>query len=246
MGLRSLLKTHIFQLEYFVWEIGKLMSSTTHKPLPPLAVVVLGLLVERPMHPYEMVQTAVARREDRLANIRAGSMYHAVGRLEAQGLIAVEGVLRAGNRPERTVYAITDDGRSAYHAAVRTMLVSPSTEYPQLYMALALAHDLPRDEAVQLIDERIAAMRAEYDELSQTASEATEAGVPEMFFLDGGCRLATLRSQIDWLADLSERLRNRTMGWLDDPGFIEDWRAAKAAGIAAQQFCAGDVEEDVP
>lgn len=204
------------------------MAASRNKPLPSLAVVVLGLVIERPMHPYEMVQTAIARREDRLTNIRPGTLYHAVSRLEADGHIAVRGVLREGNRPERTVYEITPAGRAAYLAAVTTMLGDQQAEFPQLYMALALAHDLPRTRVVELLDKRIEAMEQEYEQLSAAFAKAADDQVPEMFFLDGGCRLATLRAQLRWLSELAQRLRDNSITWLDDPGFTSRWRAKDA------------------
>ncbi|NMO01180.1 helix-turn-helix transcriptional regulator [Gordonia sp. TBRC 11910] len=222
------------------------MSPADHKPLPPLAVLVLGLVIERPMHPYDMVQTAVARREDRLAPIRAGSLYHAVARLEAQGHIQIHDVVRDGNRPERTVYAITEQGRTAYRAAVTGMLGTAPAEYPQLFMALALAHDLPRERAAELLTARIESMKAEQRDLQGAHDHARAKGVPEMFFLDGGCRLATLATQIDWLTDLVHRLHTGQIGWLDDPGFETQWRMSKEEGF---QYCAPRSEipqSDVP
>ena len=40
-----------------------------------------------------------------------------------------------------------------------------------------------------------------------------------MFFLDAGCKIATLNTQIDWLSDLVDRLRTSRIVWLDDPDF---------------------------
>lgn len=47
----------------------------------PLAVSALGLLLERPMHPYETVQLLLARWEDRLVKVPPDSLYHVVDRL---------------------------------------------------------------------------------------------------------------------------------------------------------------------
>src|SRR5437868_2840544 len=40
--------------------------------LTPLAITVLALLNERPMHPYEMHQLLLARRVDRVVKVRPG------------------------------------------------------------------------------------------------------------------------------------------------------------------------------
>ena len=70
--------------------------------LTPLGVMVLALLGEGDMHPYEMIRLMRFRRDDRLVAITNGTMYHTVGRLEKAGLVTEVGVDRDGNRPERT------------------------------------------------------------------------------------------------------------------------------------------------
>ncbi|GAB99570.1 putative PadR family transcriptional regulator [Gordonia namibiensis NBRC 108229] len=186
-------------------------------PLGPVAILVLGLLLERPMHPYEMVQTTVARREDRLAKFRAGTLYHAVDRLAENGMIEVHEVRREGNRPERTVYAITEAGRRALTENLERILETRPEEYPELYLALSEAHGLPRERVVELLERRVATMRADLADVEAAVAEFRSRGKPEMFFLDGGCRIATLTAQIGWLDDLVERLRTRRIEWLDDP-----------------------------
>ncbi|AHD23593.1 hypothetical protein Y013_03505 [Rhodococcus pyridinivorans SB3094] len=58
-------------------------------------------------------QFLLRRREDNLIKLRPSSLYHTVSRLAESGLIRQEGTERAGNRPERTTYSITE-------AAIRT------------------------------------------------------------------------------------------------------------------------------
>ncbi|MFT4127608.1 MAG: PadR family transcriptional regulator [Gordonia sp. (in: high G+C Gram-positive bacteria)] len=187
-------------------------------PLGPVPLLVLGLLAERPMHPYEMFQLTVERKEDRLAKFRPGTMYHAVGRLAAAGLIEVHEVQRAGNRPERTVYAITPAGRQMCVDSIAAILRRHPTEYPELYLALSEAHGLPRTLVIDLVESRLVEMRRSHDELVAAHAAARTRGVPEMFYLDVGCRIVTLAAQIGWLAEFVERLRAGTLAWLDDPG----------------------------
>ena len=187
--------------------------------LTPMGVMVLGLLVEQPMHPYEMLQTLRARKEDRFAKLRPGSLYHTVDRLCCRNLLQVSDVHRDGNRPERTVYAITGPGREALKSALVSMLRTPAVEYPALYLALAEAHTLGRDEVVALLDERLTAMRSELSELRAAMSEALAQGHPEMFLLDVGCRQAVLDGQIGWLERLRVRLATGELMWL--PEYLE-------------------------
>ena len=47
--------------------------------------MVLALLGEGDMHPYEMIRLMRIRRDDRLVTITNGTMYHTVARLERAG-----------------------------------------------------------------------------------------------------------------------------------------------------------------
>src|SRR5512138_2173622 len=90
--------------------------------LTPLGVMVLALLREGEMHPYEMMRLMRQRRDDQLVTITNGTFYHTVARLERLGLLAEVGVDREGNRPERTTYRLTDAGRDAVSEWVRAEL----------------------------------------------------------------------------------------------------------------------------
>jgi DNA-binding PadR family transcriptional regulator len=77
----------------------------------PLALAILNLLYERPMHPYEMQQLMRERGHDQVIKLKGGSLYSTIERLTAAGLITPVETTREGRRPERTVYAITETGQ---------------------------------------------------------------------------------------------------------------------------------------
>ena len=64
--------------------------------LTPLGLMVLALLREGDMHPYEMMRLMRQRRDDRLVSITNGTLYHTVARLERAGLAR-----RGRRRPRR-------------------------------------------------------------------------------------------------------------------------------------------------
>jgi DNA-binding PadR family transcriptional regulator len=80
----------------------------------PLALAVLGLLTERRMHPYEMAATLRGRAKEDSIKLNYGSLYSVVDALVRHGLIEVSETVRDGRRPERTVYAITEPGRTEF------------------------------------------------------------------------------------------------------------------------------------
>lgn len=180
--------------------------------LTPLAVTILGLLNERTMHPYEMYQLADTRR-GRLVKIRPGSLYHTVNRLEAERLVRTTGTDRAGNRPERTMYEITDSGRDALGRRVSDMLAAPAREYPQFPLALAEAHNLESGAVVDLLRERLGRLDQEIDELVASA-DGNEAP-PRIFSLGNEYLLTVARAERDWLRALVSDIDSGTLSWLE-------------------------------
>ena len=73
----------------------------------PLALAVLACLGERPMHPYEISSTLRQRGKEESIKLNFGSLYSVVAALEKHGLVVEQERVREGNRPERTIYAIT-------------------------------------------------------------------------------------------------------------------------------------------
>jgi len=73
--------------------------------------MVLVLLAEAPMHPYEMQRIMQWRGKDQVVRVQRGSLYPAVERLVKAGLVEPSEVEREGRRPERTVYRLTEEGQ---------------------------------------------------------------------------------------------------------------------------------------
>src|SRR6202165_2831270 len=113
------------------------MKANTELPRTPLALAVMNLLMEQPMHPYEMKSKMKERGHDQVVKIKGGSIYDTVERLEQGGFIKSQETSREGRRPERTVYAITETGRDEITSWMREMLAQPVNDYPQFAAALA-------------------------------------------------------------------------------------------------------------
>lgn len=180
--------------------------------LTPLGLMVLALLGEGDMHPYEMIRLMRIRRDDRLVAITNGTMYHTVARLERAGLLHEIGVDRAGNRPERTTYAVTDAGARAVVEWVRREL--PRVDHPaEFRIALAEAHNLEREEVVELLRVRRTALAEAQTALAEGHCHATDKGVPEQYLLEVQRDEALLAAELDWLDVLLMRLDHPDFSW---------------------------------
>ncbi|MBD0322071.1 MAG: PadR family transcriptional regulator, partial [Aldersonia sp.] len=103
----------------------------------PLALAVLVLLYERPMHPYQMSQTLRERGKQESVRLNFGSLYSVVESLVRQGLIHAMSTEQEGNRPARTVYDLTDEGTREVGSWMRDLVANPVKEYPQFMAALS-------------------------------------------------------------------------------------------------------------
>lgn len=180
--------------------------------LTPLGVMVLALLREDDMHTYEMIRLLRERRDDRIVPLTNGTMYHTVGRLERDGLLVEVGVDRCGNRPERTTYALTSAGEEAVVEWVRRELplIDRRTEFR---VALSEAHNLPREEVISLLRERLAAVAEDRDIHLHGRDEAIEGGALAQYLIEVDREHALLHADHAWLTSFIERLAHPDFVW---------------------------------
>src|SRR5947209_9866795 len=102
-----------------------------------LALAVLSYLVQRPMHPYELGRTLRDNGDARSIKFNHGSLYMVVQQLARAGFITERETSREGQRPERTVYALTDEGRAELRDWLLELVGEPQHEYPSFVAALS-------------------------------------------------------------------------------------------------------------
>ncbi len=180
--------------------------------LTPLGVSVLALLRERPMHGYEMFQTLTTRRDARILKVRPGSLYHVVARLAEENLIRSTATGRDGNRPERTIFEITQSGIDALTSGVRDLVATPVNEFPRFVAGLAELDNLDRDSAVAAVRSRVAALEAE---LADMVTGRESAATPAMHLTVLDYLTATTQTKLDWLRDFADTLESGGVGWRD-------------------------------
>ncbi|HEV7812681.1 MAG TPA: PadR family transcriptional regulator [Leifsonia sp.] len=184
--------------------------------LTPLGVAALALLMERPMHPYEMYQALVQRSEDRVVKVRPGSLYHTVDRLAGQGLVRATGTEREGNRPERTTYEITEHGGLALSERVTEILATPINEYPEFPLALGESHNLPVETVIQLLRNRVSLLRADlgFMEAGIRALEAKK--LPRRYWINVQYTRTLREVEVTWLESLIDDLESGELSWSEE------------------------------
>jgi DNA-binding PadR family transcriptional regulator len=186
-------------------------------PSNPLALAVLALLFERPMHPYEMGLILKQRRKEDSIKLRYGSLYTVINLLLQRGFITARETARDGRRPERTVYEITAAGRDELHDWLADLVGQPSKEYPQFEAALCLLPVLAPDEALRLLRQRLHLIEQNATVLAGQIAGISAQNFPPIFLIENEYRLALFKAEQAFVADLVRRIEN---GW----GPLELWR----------------------
>jgi DNA-binding PadR family transcriptional regulator len=178
----------------------------------PLALAVLGALMERPMHPYEISTTLRSRGKEQSIKLNYGSLYSVVESLQKHELIQAQAPTREGRRPERTVYSITDAGRAEFEDWMAELLSTPVREFTSLEAGLSLMPGVDPDEVVRLLEMRTERLRIELRALDASHSVADDMHLPELFLVESSYRHAMLKAELDFVAALVKSIRGSTLG----------------------------------
>src|SRR6266496_4207613 len=189
-----------------------------------IALAVLALLYEEPMHPYRMQQLIKERGKDEVINVRQRtSLYQTIDRLLRTKLITIRETAREEKWPERTIYAITAQGRTTMLGWMREMLSTPAREFPAFPAVLAYLSLLtPEDARVQL-GQRAQVLAAEIERIDAELRKGIDLVVPRLFLIELEYLRAVVNTELTWVQSLVEELSSGQLTW------NEEWLRAIAA-----------------
>ena len=183
----------------------------------PLALAVLVLLYERPMHPYEMATTLRERRKESSIKLNYGSLYTVIEQLLREKFIAVREILKEGKRPEKTVYELTPTGEAELIDWMRELVSSPVKEYPMFEAAISLLPVLPPEEVIDLLEIRLGLLQKTIEEIDKEDRLCRQMNLPRLFSLENeyykSITLAEYRFSEDLLSDLKRDAGKLRSGW---------------------------------
>jgi DNA-binding PadR family transcriptional regulator len=204
----------------------------------PLALAVLGCLMERPMHPYEISTTLRSRGKEQSIKLNYGSLYSVVESLQKHLLVEAQAPTREGRRPERTVYSITEAGRAEFEDWMAELLSTPVREFTSLEAGLSLMPGVDPDEVVRLLEMRTERLRIEVRALEASHSVADDMQLPELFLVESRYRHAMLAAELEFVTDLVKSIHGSTLGG------TKLWRKMHellAQGVSFEQLSADPV-----
>ncbi len=193
------------------------MTDTKRPFSNPLALAILVLLYERPMHPYEMAATMRERRKESSIKLNYGSLYTVIEQLRRENFISVREILKEGKRPAKTIYELTAPGEVELIDWMRELVSSPVKEYPMFEAAISLLPVLPPEEAIDLLEIRIGLLKKAIEECAEEDRICREMKLPRLFSLESeyykAITLAEYKFSKNLLSDLKRDAGGLRSGW---------------------------------
>ncbi len=183
--------------------------------LTPLGLAVLELLHEKPMHPYEMASLMRERYVSTRVNVKAGSLYHTVERLQRNGFIEVVDTQRDGRRPERTVYGMTHAGLDEFNQRGRELLGDLADEFPAYLSGLAVIDELGKETSLLELEHRITRLRAGVAADQAVLERLAEDRTPPIYWLDWQYKCDQRKFELEWTERLHEDLKSGRIPFQD-------------------------------
>ena len=179
----------------------------------PLALSILELLDEEPIHPYEMASRMRARHHDEFIRLNFGTLYHTVEVLERNGWINPVEREKEGRRPERTVYELTDSGRAVLLHTLGELLRQPRREYPHFAAGLMFMHHLDAAEAAEHLEQRAIALDAIVTKFETVLHELLKQGLARLSLIEVEHKIAMLDAERKWVRRLEREITEGKLEW---------------------------------
>jgi DNA-binding PadR family transcriptional regulator len=182
----------------------------------PLALAILGLLENGPLHPYGMQRLIKQWGKDQVVNVgQRTSLYRMIDRLESDGLIAAGATERDERYPERTTYHLTEDGRTVCRQWLSEMLTTPRNEFPEFPAALSFVMLLMPEIAGELLGERRERLK---QKIADFDAELTgDHDIPRWALLETEYLKAVTEAEVRWIETIVDDLQSGSLTWKPGP-----------------------------
>jgi DNA-binding PadR family transcriptional regulator len=172
----------------------------------PTRLTLLWLLQQRNLHGYEIKRVIEEHMGD-WTSIAFGSIYFALAQLAKEGLVRRVSVGREGNRPSRTVYGITNEGRTEFRRLLKDLWRSPERQFFAFDVALFFSSSLPPKNIRRYLEQRIVHTQQALRRLRRHKTVSmTDPKVPRIARGIFDHTLAHLEAEMHWLEALRKDL----------------------------------------
>ena len=162
-------------------------------------ILLLGLLLSHDMHGYQ-INEILQHNPGTPISLTKSNAYKLLNDMEAEGWVT-HTLEQAGNRPQRRVYAVTEEGKAEFYRLLRENLSSqPSPEFPGV-VGLDFLHLLPAAEAAALLGARLQLVEEIFGQLDDLPTEIRDSHLSAEYLHN------FYANEIQWTSGVIRRLQ---------------------------------------
>ncbi len=169
-------------------------------------LVILGLLSDRPMSAYEMVQIVENKIVGRLVKISAPAVYKNLKELCRNGFLTVEAV-REGEMPEKKIYALTETGQEYFFKLMEHYSSHFADYYFELNAFLMNLDKLDKETGLRMLEN----LRAQFYQVKTWIVRHEQEAQMRQVFFSGRAIIKQYRmiiyTLIAWIEEVIEEYR---------------------------------------
>jgi DNA-binding PadR family transcriptional regulator len=120
-------------------------------------IIVFGLLANQKMSGYDLYKVIEHKANVLGSMMKAGkqSVYNTLKRMEDAGDAEIAEVVTDTNRPTKTLYCLTDQGKNKLNEMVRQEMRRPPVIFNNVAGVLGISKNLPKEELRAIVVEKI-------------------------------------------------------------------------------------------
>ncbi len=166
--------------------------------LTPAELTLLGLLVEKPRHGYELEEVITARGMREWTEVGFSSIYYLLAKLRDRGLVAEVDPSTSARGKARKVFGPTAEGRRACARAAEAAVAELRPVFPRVLVGLANQPVIPPERFRAALAQRAASVAEKLAELR--AAVAAQPHAPRFARAIFDYSLAQLEAERRWLS----------------------------------------------
>lgn len=163
-------------------------------------LLLLGLLLSHGMHGYQLNEI-LQQNPGTPISLKKSNAYKLLGDMEKDGWVT-HIQEQEGNRPQRRVYSVTEEGEKAFYRLLRENLSThKSSEFPSV-VGLDFVYMLPAEEAVSLLETRRKLVDEKFQQLDDIEVEMRQSHLTIDYLHQHFAK------EIEWLGEVISRLQS--------------------------------------
>ena len=161
-------------------------------------LLILGLLLSHDMHGYQLNEVLQQSPGIPIA-LKKSNAYKLLNTMEKDGWVT-HTEEQEGNRPQRRVYTVTEEGKTAFNRLLRENLSTYlSPEFPSV-VGLDFLYTLPSEEAIAALEKRLQIVETKFQQLDDTSAEIRQTHLATEYLHKYYVQ------EIEWLTEIINRL----------------------------------------